>query len=430
MWNHTNSLPPRYPLLPIAIGEIFRKYFELCQNYGQKNWDKAIRFRFPGLDSNTFDWAINSWVRNYLILLFLRQYNLQKIFPSLEPLSLPVVPEDLSEKKQWKTDLGRFKEELEKLLKKTDILKMLIPDFKSLKPDPVHLLEQLEQNLTEEIQIAKENMTILADKRTQFYSRSAEVIKKTFNEYFGPKNIFIRNEAIDSTLVKKITKRKMIQGREPFVDSTISHLNFDSILASDFSTYFKFAISESFLLPVSQSFLFKENEIYSAIDKLKITDKPENFIIISFQQSTDYYKRAHKINGLNEDNYKGVKICNFQVCNQRYVAGSYFIIKKEDRPCLIIDKPAITSEYFDLIIPEFDVFASVIDLKTEDKIRRKVEADWKQKGFEDSVLTTIEMNAEIRWKKEAKVISFRAASAYEDRGLPNKLEEVKPFDEI
>ena len=430
IWNHTNSIPFQYPLLPIAIGEIFRKYFELCQNYGQKNWDKAMRFRFPGLDSITFDWGINRWVRDYLILLFLRQYNLQRVFPSLEPLCLPKLPEDLSEKKQWKTDLGRFKEELEKYLKNADILKVLIFDFKSLKPDPVELLEQIEQNLTEQIQIAKENMTILADKRTQFYSRCAEIIKKTFNEYFGSKNIFIRNEAIDSALVKKITKLKMIQGREPFVDSTISHLNFDSILASDFSTYLKLAISESFLLPVSQSFLFKENEIYSAIDKLKITNNPENFIIISFQQSIDYYKRAYKINGLNEDNYKGIKIFNFQVCNQRYVAGSYFIMKKEDLPHLIINKPEFTSEYCNIIIPEFEVFASVIDLKTEDVIRRKVEADCKQERLEDSVLTTIEMNAEIRWKKEAKVIAFRAASAYEDRGLPNKLEEVKPFDEI
>jgi hypothetical protein len=420
-------------LLPIAIGKIFRKYFELCQNYGQKNWDKAMRFRFPGLDSITFDWAINRWVRDYLILLFLRQYNLQKVFPSLEPLSLPILPEDLSEKKQWKTDLRRFKEELEKLLKETNILKLLIDDFdeiESFKPNPVELLEQFEQNLTEEIQIAKENMKILPDKRDQFYNRSAEIIKKTFKEYFGSKNIFIKNEAVDHALVKKITKRKMIQGREPFVDSTISHLNFDSILASDFSTYFKLAISESFLLAVSQSFLFKENEIYSAIDRLQITANPENFIIISFQQSIDYYKRAYKINGLNEDNYKGIKIFNFQVCNQKYVAGSYFIMKKEDRPHLIINKPEITSEYFDIIFPEFEVFASVIDLKTEDEIRRKVEADLEQEGLEDSVLTTIEMNAEIRWKKDAKVIAFRATSAYEDRGIPNNLEEVKPFDEI
>lgn len=433
IWNYTNSIPFKYPLLPIAIGEIFRKYFELCQNYGQKNWDKAMRFRFPGLDSITFDWAINRWVRDYLILLFLRQYNLQRVFPSLEPLSLPKLPEDLSEKKQWKTDLKRFKEELEKLLKETAILKMLISDYdevESFKPNPVERLEQFEQSLTEEIQIAKENMTILADKRNQFYSRSIEIIQRAFKEYFDSKNIFIRNVAIDSKLVKKITKRKLIQGREPFVDSTISHLNFDSLLASDFSTYFKLAISESFLLPVSQSFLFKENEIYSAIDRLLITDNPQNFIIISFQQSIDYYKRAYKINGLNEDNYKGIKIFNFQVCNQRYVAGSYFIMRKEDRPYLIINKPEITSKYFEVIIPEFEVFASVIDLKNNADVRKNVEVDWEQEGLEDNVLTTIEMNAEIRWKKEAKVIAFRAASAYEDRGIPNKLEEVKPFDEI
>ncbi len=125
IWNHTNSEPPRYPLLPFAMGEIFKRYFNLCQIFDKDLWEKASRYSFPKVDSINFDWITNSWIRQYLILLFLRQYTLQKYYIYQEFLTLPKSPESQAIKKHWIDNIPRFTDGLKEVLNNTKLLKAL-----------------------------------------------------------------------------------------------------------------------------------------------------------------------------------------------------------------------------------------------------------------------------------------------------------------
>lgn len=141
-----------------------------------------------------------------------------------------------------------------------------------------------------------------------------------------------------------------------------------------------------------------------------------------------------KIPELSETKYKGVDLIDKWNCNGPIVGNTFFILRKTDLPYLEFKAPTskwgIVWKNEEMIIPDKQISAAIIDLHEHPEVIQELDEEGNKENLEDKVLVTIEMLAHVLWKKNAKVIALQTASAYEDRGLPNKLEEVKPFDEI
>jgi len=442
IWDHTNSEPPRYPLLPFAMGEIFKRYFDLCQTFDKDLWEKASRYGFPKVDSVNFDWVVNSWIRKYIILLFLRQYTLPQYYIYENFLELPNSPESQAEKKHWIDNIQRFSDGLKEILANTKLLKTMRFDFiteewcsTEKKIYPLKLVNKLKSQLEKDYGLTEINQTISHKKENIFLENSAQIIEEAIVEYEDVINNTIKIEGINYRKPFYIAGNKMLAPKSDFADDQpYDHLNYHSILAEHVANNMRGAVSETFLMVTTQGYLLKEEDLFKAIDKLKITEKPNDFVIISFKNNIEYYTSVLNVPGLSKSDYERIALIDIWNCSGHIVGNTFFIVKKSDLPWLEFKEPAskwgVEWKQEEMIIPDKHISASIIDLHKHPEVIGKLKEEGNKEDLDDKVLVAIEMLALIHWKQEAKVIALQVASAYEERGIPNKLEEIKSFDKI
>ncbi len=439
IWDHTTSEPPRYSLLPSTMDEIFTRYFKFCSSFNQRLWEKSLRFNFPGVDSINFDLIIHSWIRKYLILLFIRQYTLHKYYVYQDFLGLPKLPESQAEKKHWIENIQGFKNGLEDILSNNEYLKIL--RFDQITPEcektntvsPLIFVDNLKDQLEKEFEQAKVTQSVSKEKEKKFWKSSKTLINEALIEYNPILNGNKSTETNNNNISFYIPGKRQTTQKSDFADEQeYEHFNFDSFVAESLSNEIRDAISETFLFASSQSFLLKGEDLFPAIDLLKIEDKHEDFIIISFAINLEYYKNVLNVSGLSNDYYKSVKLVDIWNCNNLIVGGTFFILKKSDLPLLFFKDPVskLKMEYKEEEKILENIYATIIDLHEKKDIKEILKKEEPNEDLDNKVLVSIEMNAEICWKKSAKVIAFRVSHGYEESGLPNKIEEVKPFDEI
>lgn len=442
IWDHTNSEPPRYPLLPSTLGEIFTRYFNLCQIFDKDLWDKALMYNFPKVDSINSDWIVNSWIRKYLIILFLRQYTLQRYYTFENFLELPNSPESQAENKHRIDNIQRFIDQLKEVLANSELLKALQLDQiteewckAEKKIYPLELVDNFKRQLEEDFGQANINQQISLKKENNFLASSKEIIEDAIVEYDNIINKTIKAEGINYRKPFYIAGNNLLALKSDFAgDQPYDHLNYHSFLAEQVANNMRWAISETFLMVTTQGYLLREVDLFKAIDKLKITRNPNDFVIISFKNNIEYYIRVPNVQGLSKSDYNGVLLIDIWNCSGHIVGNTFFIIKKSDLPWLEFKEPdskwEINWKEEEMIIPDKHISASIIDLHKHPEVIKKLKEEGNKENLDDKVLVNIEMLALIHWKGNAKVIALQTASAFEDRGLPNKLEEVKSFDEI
>ena len=262
IWDLTNSEPPRYPLLPSTMKEIFDRYFSLCKVYDTELRQKAARFNFPKNDSINFDWIVNSSIEKYLILLFLRQYTLHKYYIYQDFLSLPKSPELQSETKHWIENIGHFKDELKKIMRDEVLMKDLrfeLISMENCKKDdkifPETWIDDFEQQLKKDFESKKINQSISSRKETEFLFNSKITIDNVLKEY----GQILKDEKqplkeIEYTTFN-INGMSYILPKSDFAENQgYDSLNANSILAESLSNKIHRIISETFLWVTTKSY--------------------------------------------------------------------------------------------------------------------------------------------------------------------------------
>ena len=442
IWEYTNSQPPRYPLLPLNLDEIFNLYFKYCLDFDQNLWNKAARFNFPRNDGVNFDWIINGWIRKYLILLFIRQYTLHEYYTNQKFLALPDSPKTQAEKKHWIDKIQEFENWLKEILSNTELLKTLQFDYISEewckaenKIYPLKLVDNFKRQLEEDLGQANINQRISPEKERNFWASSKQKIEAAIEDYKGVINANVPTDNKNWRNPFSIMGSWQKALKSDFAgDQPYDHLNYDSFLAEQVANNMRWAISETFLSVATQGYLLKEEDLFKAIDKLKITEKPNDFVIISFKNNIAYYISGLKVPGLSDTKYKEVDLIDKWNCSGHIVGNTFFILRKSDLPYLEFEKSVskwgIEWKKEEMIIPDKHIVASIIDLHEHPEVIQKLKEVGDKENLDDKVLVTIEILTHVLWKKDAKVIALQVASAYEDRGIPSKLEEIKPFDKI
>jgi hypothetical protein len=201
-------------------------------------------------------------------------------------------------------------------------------------------------------------------------------------------------------------------------------MNFDSILASLLSETIKERIPYTFLLKKTKTYLLKPNDIFSAIDKLKIN---KQFLIICFGVNLDYFINNLKIQKLTKEKYRNVQILTYS--RTRYFDSSFFILKRDDLPNIITRKatPDIIEKYsLKEINEKLNLYTSVIDLNnTTSEIFNEHKQNKEEDELKKQALVNIIMPIEIKWRKEIEMIQMTEYSEYRQQGIPDNLDEVK-----
>lgn len=434
MFSHTQSQPPKYELLPDSMYEIFKFYFDVRDPYERKYTWISHQYPFPDLSGLNADYVIKKWIMSYMAILFLRQYTIDPYLITMKPLDYPPIPTTQGEIKQWIDGLDFFKKLVSEHLQNTELLKILGLDFitaqwceENQKPFPITFIESLKSNLEGAYNANALNLPISDEKVLQFENSTTSIIETTVENI-----MLVNNEAViedDNTDKWYVNGQRMLQSKDAFSNNPeVHHIDYDSFLASMISRSLNEGLSETFFYKRTKSLLLKSEDIFKAIDRLTIDS---GYVIINFGLSLDYFINQLKVAELSSNKYKDINIYSFN--GSHLVRDSLFILKKSDLPNIStrpIDGDLIAKYTLKKISDTINLYSSVIDLNnTSEEIFNENKQDKSDEELRKSVLLSIIISTEFKWKKEIEVIQLNQHSEYLQKGIANKLDDVKPIDE-
>ncbi len=437
LFNYTQSYPPKYELLPERMDDIFRFYFDIKNPYERNYNEISCRYPFPELSGLNADYGVKYWIMSYMAVLFLRQYIIVPYRITMQPLEFPSIPEKQGEKQQWIDGLDFFKNLVRQHLECKDLLKSLNLDFitsewcdKNKKIYPINFIERFKVEIEKDYQINAVTLPISLSKITQFENSTKIIIESAFDELQQIHNKkLIPDNNSDNWYVNG---KKMLQNKDAFSENPEIYLaNFDSFSASCVAGDLKDGLSQCFLVKTSKSYLLKPEDIFKAIDRLSIDNK---FVIINYGVNLDYYFR--QLEGTNHlsDSYKNVRIYSFN--GSRFVHDSIFILRSCDLPNITsIPIPIEIIEEFNLISisEKIKLYSSVIDLNNisaGSNMYNEIKQDNTDEEIRKSVLLSIMITVEFKWKKNVEMIRFQEYSEYFQKGIVSKLGDVKSFNKV
>lgn len=434
MFSHTQSQPPKYELLPESMYEIFKFYFDVRDPYERKYTWISHQYPFPDLSGLNADYVIKKWIMSYMAILFLRQYTIDPYLITMKPLDYPPIPTTQGEIKQWIDGLDFFKKLVSEHLQNTELLKILGLDFitaqwceENQKPFPITFIESLKSNLEGAYNANALNLPISDEKVLQFENSTTSIIETTVENI-----MLVNNEAViedDNTDKWYVNGQRMLQSKDAFSNNPeVHHIDYDSFLASMISRSLNEGLSETFFYKRTKSLLLKSEDIFKAIDRLTIDS---GYVIINFGLSLDYFINQLKVAELSSNKYKDINIYSFN--GSHLVRDSLFILKKSDLPNIStrpINGDLIAKYTLKKISDTINLYSSVIDLNnTSEEIFNENKQDKSDEELRKSVLLSIIISTEFKWKKEIEVIQLNQHSEYLQKGIANKLDDVKPIDE-
>ena len=437
IFNYTTSMPPRYELLPETMTEIFIEYYKFLDPNNQNFSWITTQYYFPDLEGYSADSTVKYWICRYIGLLLIRQYSIVPYLTFMKPLELPHLPDKLIQKRRWLDNINSFKKHVSDLYVDEEIKIPLgfgfITDEYCLKyslPTPLDIVDKTQLELQSIIEKTNKEQTVSNEKKAKFFESSKRILQATLDIY---------TEIWTKQKLSKDFNKWFINGISATLDkaafakeSETEWMDYDTILAESLSERLINGITETFLLNQRNSFIIKEDELFNAIDRLKIN--PKDHIIISYLLDFNYIVESKMAEGLTDHGYKDIELHNFTSFNYNQLGESIYILKKSDLPKIIFHSPTeeITAKFgLEIIDQGLNLFGNIIDLYRNENLLKELSKDGNVSDLEKKVYLYLFLNAEIRWKRDVKMISVRKHDPYKrDNGLVNNLKDVKSFRHI
>jgi hypothetical protein len=434
---YTQQQPPKYVLVPEKMQDVIERYMQIDQNEYLNPVYYEQRYQFPDIQGVNSDGMIRMWIKRYLAILFIRQYTLHEYYINSQLLTMPQPPEELSELNRWKEELNSLEYFINDYLSQKKVLNNLglgklynsnwFDDNK--KETPTILIENFKKQIDDKFDKIKKDQPIAKTKEKDFQEKTVLHLTPIFNKY---QNIFSNKEIINY-------QSHFIGGRKDILDKTafaenqdVAYINTNSITAQGIGIEFEYYATNTLILMSPQKYFLMENDVFLAIDKLNID--PKNFVIISVGLNLKYFSRINE--GLRSETdewyYNGIKIIELGNYNNDLASQSLFIMKIEDLPNIVF-KPTSTDirdEYgLDKIDSTYNIYAKLVDLSNPNnkKIKERIEQKNNLDDLSKSVLSFVNINAEIQYKPKVKCIQIRGFSQFDDRGKANRLEDIEEF---
>lgn len=433
LFSYTQSQPPKYELLPESMQEIFSFYFEVRDPYDRSYTWISHQYPFPELSGISSDGVIKKWIASYMAILFLRQYTIVPYLITMKPLDFPAIPATQGEIKNWIDGLYFFKNLIIEHLENKELLKTLNLEFitqswcdKNDKPYPTAFIDTFKNSLEEAYENNALNLTLSEDKIGQFKGSTKEILESAFQSLSPINNA----TSISDTDSDKwyVNGQRMLQSKDAFSENPeVHHMDFDSFLGTVAARSLREGLSEVFLRKNSKSYLLKPEDLFKAIDHLKVD---VNYVIVNFGINLDRFINQNKVPKLSSEAYKKIKIYSFD--GSRIVRDSLFILKISDLPNITsrpIEESFIEKYSLDKISDSMNLYCSVLDMnQVSEEILKENEQNKTEDEIRKSVLLSIIFSIEYKWKRNIEVIQLRQYSEYRQQGIANKLEDIIPVE--
>jgi len=198
-------------------------------------------------------------------------------------------------------------------------------------------------------------------------------------------------------------------------------MNFDSIYSEHIAdSKIKYLLPNTFLLAKTNRYVIERKQLLEGLDK--ILKEFNNIVIISIKPNYD------SRNLIATSKYKDIVI-EIPSTNHR-LNDTFFILDKKYLPkfeCKDLSNEEIKKFKLNLLDDEYKLYSNVIDVNLLENNLLKEEFITNQ-DEELKVLILISFIFLIKWRKDRKIVMISLTSPFEERGIVNSIEELKPYD--
>lgn len=426
---YTTSTPPDYVLLPKNMTLIFNMFFKFFDPYERHFPWITHKYNFPGLEGLNADRTIKDWICQYIAILFIRQMNLNSHYSNWDPTEVPRTPTTLAEKRFWAENIKYFRPILEKAFEEN---KQLLQELKyNMEKDSyIKKFDSIEKVIVDVFNQGQVDVVPEIDKIQQFFESSKQILDKTFKKFNRLDNKKAKPEGIEYD-VYNIQGLVNVTNKGTFADDGVDHLNFDTFLAESASSNYGDRFFQIFNAVATKKYIFDQENIFKAIDKLKLNASDHVLLAFGFI-NINYYIENLKIAGLTNSNYNGVQILFFP--GRIYgISNSIFAVAKANLPWLEYkDFDGKTQTLYELepILPVYKIYAGVSDLHTNKHLRDQIikEGNADDKDLHKSVWQGIMFVTIARFLKSRDIVQLLIRNDFENQRKLNKVDDVSELE--
>jgi hypothetical protein len=419
--SYTQSLPPDYVLLPKDMSDVFYWFEEFRNEFKERVTPIDLKFYFPGLDNLGNSRQVNYWICSFVTILFIRQFSLRKYYIYQDFTSLPKLPNSIIELNNWYEGISFFKKCLNDIISNSELISQLgyAVLLEKKEDELLKYADNLKIALKKKIGEEKLNAPISDEKIQTFNKKTAAIIEKSFDNYSIIHNtIEIYSPETVSYIKVKLNGYNSLFSKSAFTDNDISSLNYDSVLAEAIAREtINYLIPGSFLTSRTNRYLLSDENIIEGIRKLKINKN--EFVIVAINL---YQHVEDKL-----DEYKEI-LLKVQSTNRK-VQNTIFVLRKIDLPFIIhedLPEKEIMENELIQINDELKLYTSVVELKGDEQ-NQNWEDIINPNDIEVNVKVSIAFLSYIVWKKDKKIVQINIETPYDEQGIPNSLDDIKPF---
>jgi hypothetical protein len=364
--------------------------------------------------------------------LLIRQYHIYSYWYGYEPVSLPQIPNNQPERHQWMQQLRFLKEYVNEIQKNDPLLtalkyKKITPEWSQQhnKPTPEVLIDQTLAAVTHAYETAEVHDDLDPEKVRAFLTKSARIIGLKISGY---DNIQNPGEVIEDFDAGRIAGTYSLFRKAPFTgDPVITHLNFDTFLATELSSRITREVTGMFRSKVQQDYLFKAPQLFQAIDRLQLN--AAEHVLLNFNIAIDVVNSTLHHEQLTPAAYREIPIITVQSTNQDIIRSSMLVMKRSDLPRFyFLDTDAEQVEQFHLqqISEPLKLYGTVIDFNEHPEVRQLF-LEQSEELLDSSVLLRLDLQMEVRWHRGMKIVQLGLYSEFYQQGTVDDIDNVQPF---
>jgi hypothetical protein len=393
------------------MGEIFSLFFYFSGSFASM-LNIAGRFPFPDVDGAFSDEIIVSKVRDYIAVLFLRLYLLDRNSMYYDPLAPPAFPTAYETRVHWMSRMDLFISHVENIRKRTELLRELNisavnEEFckeKNVLP-PVEYLEHYNSLLQQQTNRDILTQKISDRKYAAFLDKSREILTSTLTKYTVLNNL---NLEINEPVTINIQGKRIPIERSAFGEmGELSTVNHDGFLATEVANSFQGSVLYAFSTRSTDRFLLDAKQIIPALHRMSL-DQAD--VVIAFGI------KLTEVAVVNRQSLEGIVPLEFSSGSSEQLNNSVFVIKRNQLPKFVFGPPS----------KELDLFASISDLRNRPDLQVLL-TGYSAASLINQVLVAIHLNCTMIFEKVTKIVRIQATTRLMNRGIPSSLDDVKKF---
>ncbi|MEB8345864.1 hypothetical protein OO010_07390 [Flavobacteriaceae bacterium KMM 6898] len=411
----SQSQPPSYPLLPQTMDEIFYWFDQFSNEFKSRAEPIEYKYFFPEIDNLGISRNVAHNICLYISLLFVRQFTQQTIYVYQNFKIFHNLTNDLQELYSYNDRLPYFKNCIETILSNNTLLDTL--NYKVKKEEIIETFDDLDKKIKENIDITKLNANLSADKIQTFKNSTNQNIKGALDKYkiIENKNDFSN---VDDSIITSINGELIVSSKSSFTDNDIPNLNFDSIYSQHIANNkIKYFLPNSFLIARTDKYLIERKQVIAGFER--VIKDIKNKIIVAIRPGYESKQLIAK------SKFKDILVEIPSTNN--HLSDTFFILDKKDLPTFESkDLPQKEIDKFGLTLLDenYKIYSNVIDINLPENSALKEEYSTKDEK-ELKVLILISFILLIKWKKDRKITMLSLTSPFQERGIVNKLDDLK-----